>query len=82
MQVYKPSNEPRPQSGLSERQASLAARLVPSAHGGRASQDASDRFAAAAAAAISSGDDDRPDAASGHGATPCANALEHAQSRG
>lgn len=54
-------------SGLSERQASLAARLVPSSAGGRASQEAGERVGAAAAAAVSSGDEAGADAGSAHG---------------
>jgi MORN repeat len=67
MQVFKSTAELRPQSGIAERQASLAARLVPAAVGGRASYEASDRSMAAAAVAGSGTDDAAADTGSGHG---------------
>lgn len=67
MQVFKSTAELRPQSGIAERQASLAARLVPAAVSGRASYEASDRSMAAAAVAGSGADDAAADTGSGHG---------------
>ena len=66
-QVFKSTAELRPQSGIAERQASLAARLVPAAVSGRASYEASDRSMAAAAVAGSGADDAAADTGSGHG---------------
>jgi MORN repeat len=66
-QVFKSTAELRPQSGIAERQASLAARLVPAAVSGRASYEASDRSMAAAAVAGSGADDATADTGSGHG---------------